>query len=79
MNEIKKTILFDVHKRLGARFVTFAGYEMPVQYSIGVMKEHLQVRSAAGLFDVSHMGQIKVSSKAEDQIELAVLRKINAL
>ena len=71
MSEVKKTILFDMHERLGAKFVVFAGYKMPVQYPTGVMKEHLQVRSAAGLFDVSHMGQIKVSSKRGDQVELA--------
>ena len=70
MSEVKKTILFDMHERLGAKFVTFAGYTMPVQYPTGVMKEHLQVRSAAGLFDVSHMGQIKVSSKLGNQVEL---------
>ena len=71
MSEVKKTILFDMHERLGAKFVAFAGYKMPVQYPTGVMKEHLQVRAAAGLFDVSHMGQIKVSSKRGDQVELA--------
>ena len=71
MTEVKKTILFDMHERLGAKFVAFAGYKMPVQYPTGVMKEHLQVRAAAGLFDVSHMGQIKVSSKRGDQVELA--------
>ena len=71
VTEVKKTILFDMHERLGAKFVAFAGYKMPVQYPTGVMKEHLQVRAAAGLFDVSHMGQIKVSSKRGDQVELA--------
>jgi aminomethyltransferase len=50
--------LHDLHLRLGGRMVPFAGYEMPVQYSAGVMKEHLHTRSAAGLFDVSHMGQV---------------------
>ena len=71
MSEVKKTILFDMHERLGAKFVAFSGYKMPVQYPTGVMNEHKQVRSAAGLFDVSHMGQIKVSSKRGDQVELA--------
>ena len=64
MNDMKKTILFDLHESLRAKFVSFAGYQMPVQYPSGVMKEHLHTRSAVGLFDVSHMGQIKVSSKA---------------
>ena len=70
MTVIKKTLLFDLHQCRGAKFVMFAGYQMPVQYSSGVMKEHLHVRSAAGLFDVSHMGQIKVSSKVGNQLEL---------
>ena len=63
MNDTKKTILYDLHESLRAKFVSFAGYQMPVQYPSGVMKEHLHTRSAVGLFDVSHMGQIKVSSK----------------
>ena len=50
--------LHDLHVALGGRMVPFAGYEMPVQYSAGVMTEHLHTRSAAGLFDVSHMGQV---------------------
>ncbi|WP_075217017.1 glycine cleavage system aminomethyltransferase GcvT [Mongoliimonas terrestris] len=51
------TSLFDAHKALGARMVPFAGYLMPVQYE-GILAEHLHTRSAAGLFDVSHMGQV---------------------
>ena len=70
MTNIKKTPLYELHDRLGAKFVPFAGYKMPVQYSTGVMKEHLHTRSSAGLFDVSHMGQIKVSSKRGDAVEL---------
>jgi aminomethyltransferase len=54
-----KTPLFDEHVRLGARMVPFAGYEMPVQYS-GVKQEHLAVRTAVGVFDVSHMGELWV-------------------
>jgi aminomethyltransferase len=53
-----QTPLHALHLELGARMVPFAGYEMPVQYPLGVMKEHLHTRTAAGLFDVSHMGQI---------------------
>ncbi len=61
-NEIPKTTpLAGLHKELGARMVPFAGYEMPVQYPGGIIKEHLYTREHAGLFDVSHMGQIKVS------------------
>ncbi len=54
-NGLKRTTLYDSHRKLGAKIVPFAGYEMPVQYS-SVMDEHLAVRNQAGLFDVSHMG-----------------------
>lgn len=58
MNEpLKRTPLYDEHRSLGARLVPFAGYEMPVQYE-GVVKEHQAVRERAGLFDVSHMGEL---------------------
>ncbi|MDX1739487.1 MAG: hypothetical protein R3261_14705, partial [Alphaproteobacteria bacterium] len=56
-NELKQTPLFDLHVELGAKIVPFAGYQMPVQYPLGVLKEHLHTREKAGLFDVSHMGQ----------------------
>ena len=59
MTELKRTALYDVHAARGARFVPFAGYEMPVQYE-GVMAEHKAVRENAGLFDVSHMGEVIV-------------------
>ncbi len=52
-----RTSLYDLHVSLGAKMVPFAGYEMPVQYPLGVLKEHLWTREKAGLFDVSHMGQ----------------------
>ncbi|WP_425928856.1 glycine cleavage system aminomethyltransferase GcvT [Pseudomonas sp. NyZ201] len=55
-----KTPLHALHLELGARMVPFAGYDMPVQYPLGVMKEHLHTREQAGLFDVSHMGQIRL-------------------
>ncbi|MEX5728835.1 aminomethyltransferase [Rhodovulum iodosum] len=58
MSELERTALYDLHVELGARMVPFAGYEMPVQYAPGVLKEHLHCRAAAGLFDVSHMGQV---------------------
>ncbi|OWV75108.1 glycine cleavage system protein T [Rhizobium sp. R339] len=61
---LKKTPLHALHLSLGARMVPFAGYDMPVQYPAGVMKEHLQTRTAAGLFDVSHMGQVIVKAKS---------------
>lgn len=55
--DLKRTPLHDLHVALGARMVPFAGYEMPVQYPSGILTEHLHTRAAAGLFDVSHMGQ----------------------
>jgi aminomethyltransferase len=55
--------LHDLHVELGGKMVPFAGYEMPVQYPAGVMKEHLHTRAAAGLFDVSHMGQVILRPK----------------
>lgn len=58
MGELKRTPLYDLHTELGAKMVGFAGYDMPVQYPLGVMKEHLHCRAKAGLFDVSHMGQV---------------------
>ncbi|AOZ68675.1 glycine cleavage system protein T [Rhodobacter xanthinilyticus] len=60
MAELKRTCLFDLHLEQGAKMVPFAGWEMPVQYPMGVLKEHLHTRAAAGLFDVSHMGQVIV-------------------
>jgi len=57
--DICKTPLNEFHRKLGARMVPFAGWEMPVQYS-GILAEHMAVRQAAGLFDVSHMGEVRV-------------------
>ena len=55
--EVQKTALYNIHKSLGAKFVPFAGYEMPIQYKEGIVKEHISTRTHAGFFDVSHMGQ----------------------
>ena len=57
---LSKTALHDLHVKAGARMVPFAGYSMPVQYPEGILKEHLHTRAAAGLFDVSHMGQVRL-------------------
>jgi aminomethyltransferase len=57
---LKRTPLYDLHRAQGARMVAFAGYEMPVQYPPGIIAEHLHARAQAGLFDVSHMGQIRL-------------------
>ncbi len=56
-DDLRRTPLFDRHAEAGAKLVPFAGWEMPVQYG-GVRGEHRATRSAAGVFDVSHMGQI---------------------
>lgn len=56
--ELKKTPLNDAHRRLGGKMVDFGGWDMPVQYTAGVIEEHMRTRTAAGLFDVSHMGEI---------------------
>jgi aminomethyltransferase len=58
--ELKKTALNQVHRQLGGRMVEFGGWDMPVQYPAGTMAEHLCTRTRAGLFDVSHMGEIDV-------------------
>jgi len=57
---LKKTALFAAHQKLGARLVDFGGWNMPVQYT-GIMEEHKAVREAAGVFDISHMGEFFVS------------------
>ncbi len=59
--DLKRTPLHALHVELGAKMVPFAGYDMPVQYPTGILAEHLHTRSAAGLFDVSHMGQCWLS------------------
>lgn len=76
MSDLKRTPLYDLHVALGAKMVPFAGYEMPVQYSLGVMKEHLQCRAAAGLFDVSHMGQVILRSDDPEVAKTALERLI---
>ncbi|MEH2475934.1 aminomethyltransferase [Nitrobacteraceae bacterium AZCC 2161] len=68
-SKLKQTPLHQLHLARGGKMVPFAGYNMPVQYPTGVLKEHLQTRAHAGLFDVSHMGQIALrarSGKVED-------------
>jgi aminomethyltransferase len=58
---LKRTPLYDIHKQLGAKLVPFAGWEMPVQYPAGILAEHHAVRTGAGIFDVSHMGQFEIT------------------
>ena len=64
VTSLKHTPLHALHLARGARMVPFAGYDMPVQYPAGVLKEHLHTRAAAGLFDVSHMGQLALRAKS---------------
>ena len=68
---LKRTPLHDLHVAMGARMAAFAGYEMPIQYPLSVMKEHLHTRAAAGLFDVSHMGQIALRPRNGSLAEVA--------
>ncbi len=71
MSDLAITPLYDLHVELGAKMVPFAGYSMPVQFPAGVLKEHLHTRSAAGLFDVSHMGQVLLSGPSWEAVALA--------
>ena len=61
--EAKKTSLFKLHQKYAARFVEFAGYQMPIQYKDGIIQEHKFTRSNAGIFDVSHMGQLFITGE----------------
>ncbi len=72
MADLNRTPLYDLHVELGAKMVPFAGYEMPVQYPLGVLKEHLHTRQKAGLFDVSHMGQVMLRPKSGDYADAAL-------
>ncbi len=74
--ELLRTPFYEMHLRNGAKMVPFAGYDMPVQYDLGVMKEHLHTRQKAGLFDVSHMGQVVLRGKSYEHTALALERII---
>ncbi|THH35223.1 glycine cleavage system aminomethyltransferase GcvT [Aliishimia ponticola] len=76
MSDLAVTPLYDLHLELGAKMVPFAGYSMPVQYPLGVMKEHLHCRADAGLFDVSHMGQVWVDGPDWDAVALGFERLV---
>jgi len=60
MSHLKKTALNDAHRKLGGRMIDFGGWDMPVQYPAGTIEEHMTVRTAVGIFDVSHMGEIEI-------------------
>ena len=68
---IKKTPLYNLHIQHGAKMVEFAGYQMPIQYKSGIIQEHKFTRENAGIFDVSHMGQLFVtgSDQLTDDLE----------
>jgi aminomethyltransferase len=74
---LRETPLHALHVALGAKMVPFAGYDMPVQYPAGILKEHLHTRAEAGLFDVSHMGQVRVRARSGNPADAA--RALEAL
>jgi aminomethyltransferase len=75
----RKTALYDEHVALGAKIVDFAGWAMPVMYG-GIVQEHLRVRSTAGLFDVSHMGEFLISGPgAQDALERLTTNRVSAI
>ncbi|MCB0720415.1 MAG: glycine cleavage system aminomethyltransferase GcvT [Bacteroidetes bacterium] len=79
MTELQKTPLHTVHVNLGAKMVPFAGFDMPVQYS-GIIDEHMAVRNQAGIFDVSHMGEVRVTGPhAQDFIQQLVSNDVAGL
>ncbi len=71
MADLKRTPLHDLHVKLGGKMVGFAGYDMPVQYPTGIMKEHVHTREKAGLFDVSHMGQVILRGSSREAVARA--------
>ena len=73
---LKRTPLYELHCELGAKLTEFAGYEMPVQYSLGILGEHQHTRTKAGLFDVSHMGQIILRGSSYQETALAFEKAI---
>ena len=76
---IKKTAFFDIHQKLGAKMVEFAGYYMPVQYA-GIISEHKRIRSTVGIFDVSHMGEFFVQGeKALDFLQNLTINDVSKL
>ena len=79
--EVQKTALYNYHKNLGAKFVPFAGYEMPIQYLEGIVKEHISTRTYAGFFDVSHMGQffLQGDKSLEKALEKIIPADLNSL
>ena len=75
-DDLNRTAFYDMHIANGAKMVPFAGYDMPVQYKLGVMKEHQHTRQKAGLFDVSHMGQVVLRGASYEQTAKGLERLI---
>jgi len=79
MNVPKRTVLFELHQKLGARMTVFGGFEMPVSYS-GIIEEHLAVRASAGIFDLSHMGEFEIRGPhALETLELMFTNRASRL
>ncbi len=74
--DLKRTALFDIHVKNGGSLVPFAGYQMPLQYNMGIKDEHLYCRSKVGLFDVSHMGQAEIVGADFETAALALERVV---
>jgi aminomethyltransferase len=72
LSALQRTPLHDIHVALGAQMAPFGGYEMPIRYPSGIMKEHLHTRAAASLFDVSHMGQIVLRPNSGRLVDVAL-------
>lgn len=76
----RRTPLYDAHVALGARMIDFGGWDMPVQYPAGIVSEHKTVRSAVGLFDVSHMGEARIrGARAPEAVQRVVTNDVGAL
>ncbi|MDP4091677.1 MAG: glycine cleavage system aminomethyltransferase GcvT [Bacillota bacterium] len=79
MEELKRTAIYSAHKRYGGKIIEFAGWELPVQYE-GILEEHEAVRTAAGLFDVSHMGEIVVRGRqAQEFVQYLVTNDVSSI
>src|SRR5688572_33022606 len=80
ISQLTKTALNNAHRELGGRMIDFGGWDMPVQYPAGTIEEHMTVRSAVGLFDVSHMGEIEIRGpQALDLIQRLTTNDASAL
>ena len=82
MSQTLNTVfLNDYYHGLGAKFIPFAGYSMPINFSLGIIKEHQHTRSKCGLFDISHMGQMLIPYKSEnaESINILIFEKLKII